>query len=132
MGLNAATAAALLVGLLLVGCSEDKPPVCDSMDDLQSSVADVKDIDFTAAGALSELQTALSSIQTDLGQVKTDAKAEYSSQVDALDTAFTQLKTSLEAAKAEASADTLAGVGAAVSAFTAALKTLAGDVKSTC
>ena len=132
MKLAAAVITTLLLGTVLVGCSDDKPAVCDSVDALKTSVDDVKNIDVTASSAVSDLKSSLTTIKSDLDTVKTDAKAQYATQIDAVDTAFTQLTTSIDAAIADATATTLAAVVAAVQPFTNAVQTLADDVKSTC
>lgn len=132
MRLSAVAMTTLLLGAALVGCSDDKPAVCDSVDTLKSSIEDVKNIDVTSSSAVSDLESRLNTIKSDLDAVKTDAKSEYASQVDAVESAFTTLTTSVDAAKADPSATTLAAVGAAVSPFTTAVQTLSDDVQSTC
>jgi hypothetical protein len=122
----------MLLGAGLVGCSDDKPAVCSSVDDLQTSVHNLEDIDVTSSSAVSDLEGGLATIESDLATVKTDAKSEFSSQIDAVDTSYTVLRTSVEAAKANPSTDTLAVVGTAASAFDTAVDTLASDVESTC
>lgn len=132
MRLAPALAAALLVGTALVGCSDDKPAICDSVDNLNSSIEDVKNVDVTSSSAVSDLESGLATVKTDLNTVKTDAKSQYATQVDAVDSAFTTLTTSVDAAKANPSSATLAAVAAAVEPFTTAVKKLSDDVKSTC
>ena len=132
MNFAAALAATLLVGSVLVGCSDDKPAVCDSVDNLNTSVEDVKSIDVTSPGAVSDLESGLTAIKSDLATVKTDAKSQYATQVDAVDSAFTTLTTSADAAKASPTQATLAAAAAAAKAFTTAVQTLSDDVKSTC
>jgi len=132
MRLTAAVTTTLLLGAVLVGCSDDKPAVCGSVDDLKTSVGNVKNIDLTASGAVSDLESSLTTIKSDLATVKTDAKSQYSTQIDAVDTAFTQLTTAADAAKADPTGTTLAAVVAAVPPFTSAVQKLADDVTSTC
>jgi len=132
MNFAAALAATLLVGSVLVGCSDDKPAVCDSVDNLNTSVEDVKSIDVTSPGAVSDLESGLTAIKSDLATVKTDAKSQYATQVNAVDSAFTTLTTSVDAAKADPTQATLAAAAAAAKAFTTAVQTLSDDVKSTC
>lgn len=132
MKLAAAVTATLLLGAALVGCSDDKPAVCDSVDNLKTSVEDVQNIDITASSAVSDLESGLNTIKSDLATVKTDAKSQYASQIDAVNSAFTTLTTSIDAAKADATGTTLAAVGAAVAPFTTAVQTLFDDIQSTC
>jgi hypothetical protein len=122
----------LLLGATLVGCSDDEPAVCSSVDDLKASVEDVTNIEVTASGAASELQSGLTTIKSDLADVKSDAESEFSPEVDAVESAFATLTTTVDAAAADPTADTLAAAGAAVSPFSSAVQTLVDDVKSTC
>ena len=127
-----ATMTLMLVGIL-VGCSnDDKPAVCSSVADLETSVNDVKSIDFTASGALADLESGLTTIRADLATVKTDAKSEFADEITAVDSAFTTFTTSVDAAKADPTAATLGAVATAVAPFTTAVETLISDVKSTC
>jgi hypothetical protein len=128
----ALTVVALVLGASLVGCGKDKPAVCGSVDDLKTSVANLKDIDITSSSAVSDLESGLSTIKTDLGQVKTDAKSEFSSQIGAAEASYTAAKSSVDAAKADPSAATLAAAGSALSAFNTAVRTLISDIQSTC
>jgi hypothetical protein len=128
----AAAAATLLVAAALAGCSEDTPAVCTSVDNLSTAVDDLKNVDVTTSGGISDLQSALATVQNDFATVRTDAKSQFSSQLDAVDTALAALKTSIDAAIANPSASTLAAVGAAAPPAQTALQTLVSDVKSTC
>ena len=132
MKFAAAVAATLLVGSVLVGCSNDKPAVCDDVNNLKTSVEDIKSIDVTSPGAVSDLESGLTAIKSDVAAVKTDAKSQYATQVDAVDSAFTTLTTSVDAAKADPSATTFAAVTAAAGTLTTAVQKLADDVNSTC
>ena len=49
----AVTAVALALTTSLVACGTEKAAVCDSVDNLKASVADVKDIDVTSESGLS-------------------------------------------------------------------------------
>ena len=122
----------LLLGAALAGCGDDTPAVCNSVDNLQTSVDNIKDIDVTSSTGVEDLQSGLTTVESDLADVKTDAESEFSPQIDAVDTAFAKVKTSVDAAKADPTPKTLASVSSAVSAFNAALQTLTSDVQSTC
>jgi hypothetical protein len=132
MRLTVAGTVLFLVGVALVGCSEDKPAVCSSVDNLEASVDDVKDIDVTASGAVDELKDGLAAIKSDLAEVKSEAKTEFSPQIDTVESSFGALTTSIDAAIADPTAATLAAVGTAVSPFTTAVQTLVSDIQSTC
>ena len=128
-------AAVLLASVSLAGCGgEDAPStpaVCSSVDDLHSSVEDLKNVDLTK-GALATLQDKLATVASDLKTVQTDAKSEYATEVDAVDQATASVGSSLKAAAASPSATTVAAVGAAVQALWTSLTTLHEAIKSTC
>ena len=128
----ALTIATLMLCASLAACGGDKPAVCGSVDDLKSSVDDVKDIDVTSSGAVSDLQTGLTSVESDLAAVKADAKSEFSSQIQGVQQSFATLKTSVDAAKADPTASTLSTAGAALSAFDTGVESLVTDIQSTC
>jgi len=116
----------------LAACSEDKPAVCTSVDDLKASVEDVKDIDVQDSSALTDLKSGLTAIQGDLDAVKADAKSEFSSQLDAVETSYTAVQTGVEAATADPTAATLSTAASALSTFSTDVQTLISDVQSTC
>lgn len=123
----------VLLGASLVGCGgKDKPAVCGSVDTLQGSIGDLKDISLTSSGALSSLQTQLTTVKNDFDALKTDAKSQFATQITAVDTSYTTLKTSAEAASSAPSATTLATAAAALSAFASSVQTLVTDVQATC
>ncbi len=116
----------------LAACSEDEPAVCSSADSLKASVDDVQDIDVSSSTALSDLESGLTAIGSDLSDVKADAKAEFSTQVDAVQTSYDALTASVDSAKASASAATLTAARTALSTFNTDVQTLVTDVKETC
>ena len=77
----------MVLSAALVSCSSDEPEVCSSVDDLESSVADAKDVDVTADGAIDELTTALEAVKSDLDAVKADAKSEFADQITSVESA---------------------------------------------
>jgi hypothetical protein len=127
------TLVSLLLGVSLVACGgNDKPAVCGSVDTLKGSISDLKNIDITSSGAVSSLQTQLTTVKDDFDAVKTDAKAQFSTQIDAVDGAYTTLVSTANTAKSSPSAANLATLAAAASAMYAALQTLVSDVQATC
>ena len=128
----AAAVTTLILALPLAACSEDKPAVCGSVDDLKASVDDVKEIDVTASDDLTDLQSALTAVENDFADVKADAKSEFAAPVDAVQSSLTALKTSVQQAQSAPAADTLAAAASALSAFGTEVQTLIDDVQSTC
>ncbi|MFJ9387400.1 hypothetical protein ACIRON_01175 [Nocardioides sp. NPDC101246] len=116
----------------LTGCGDDQTAVCGSVDDLQTSVDEVRDIDVSSSGALADLESGLEAIGSDLSDVKTDAKAEFSSQIEDVQASYDALVASLDAAKESASATTLSAAATALSTFGSDVRTLITDVQETC
>jgi hypothetical protein len=126
----ALTLVTVLLGAGLAGCS-DQPAVCDSVDALQASVDNLRDINVSANG-MGAISDSLATIKRDLNQVKTDAEAEYATQVDAVDAAVSELTSGVTAAQQDPSASNLGVVGQAVSGAVDSVAALADDVSSTC
>ena len=122
----------VMLSAALVACGDDTPAVCGSAEQLQSSVAKLKDIDVTETNGLDEFKSQLETIDGDLDQLTNDAKSEFSSQVDAVTTTFEALKASVQTATADPSADTVGAAVTALSAFSTNVKALISDVESTC
>lgn len=123
---------ALLLALCVSACSEDKPAVCTSVDNLNASVRDVKKIDIASSSDVAELQSGLKTIKGDLAKVKTDAKSEFSSQLDTVETSYATLKTSVEAAATDPTGATLTAARSALRRFGTDVQALISDVQSTC
>ncbi|MFD7073460.1 hypothetical protein ACFV9G_04555 [Nocardioides sp. NPDC059952] len=132
MRLIPAVVLTLALATPLTGCGEDQPAVCSSVDDLQTSVDEVRDIDVTSSGALADLESGLEAIGADLSDVESDAKTEFSSQIDAVQASYDALAASLDAAKESASAATLSAAATALSTFGSDVRTLITDVQETC
>ena len=117
----------------LTGRSEDQPAVCSSVDSLNQSVENVKEIDVNSPSALADLESGLKGIEGgDLADGKADAQFEFASQIDAVESSYSGLQTSFEAAQPDASADTLAAAGTALSTFGIEVESLISDIESTC
>lgn len=128
---------ALFLGAVTAGCSSSSsdsqgpPAVCSSVDALQTSVSDLRQVQVTANG-LSALQDAVASVKTDLGQVKNDATSQYATQVDQLQTDFDAVQSAVGAAVDAPSPNTLGVVVSSIRTFADGVTGLAGDVRSTC
>ena len=100
-----AVALAVLCALALAaaGCGgDDKPAVCDDLEQLSSDIDELQGIDLTAGeGAIADVEASLESIKTDLASVKTDAEAELSEPVAALETSVDEFSTEFDTAKAD-------------------------------
>jgi hypothetical protein len=129
--LLATTVVTLVLGAALVGCGSDQPAVCGSVDTLETSIDDLRNVDVKANG-LSALQSQLTTIKGDLADVKDDATSEFSTQITAVETSYSALKDSADAAKADTSQRAWRPLASAVSALAADVKTLVNGVQSTC
>ncbi len=127
------TAASLvMLSTTLVACGDDTPAVCGSAEQLRSSFDELKDIDVTETNGLDEFKSQLETIDGDLDQLTNDAKAEFSTQVDAVTTTFEALGASVQTATADPSADTVGAAITAMSEFSTDVQALISDVESTC
>lgn len=126
------TFATLLMSVSVVACGEDAPAVCSSVDDLRSSIDDLREIDVTSSGGIDALEGGLETVETNISSVKSDAQAEFDTQIEAVDTSLAGLKSSVDDAKADPTAATLAAAASALSDFGTDVGTLIDDVQSTC
>ncbi|MET1059367.1 MAG: hypothetical protein ABWX84_07205 [Nocardioides sp.] len=123
--------AALLVGAAVSGCSDDKPAVCTSIDELESSMEGLSELELTGTG-VAGLEDQLARVAEDYDRLRDDAKEEYGDQVDAIDADLEQLKTTASEVEDSPSAAAIAAVKTSVQAVVAGVDNLADDVKSTC
>jgi hypothetical protein len=129
---RALAAATVLLGVLVSGCGADDPAVCGSVNDLKSSFDDLKAIDVTSSGALSELQSGLTTLKGDFDQVRTDAKSEFASGIDAVESAYDAVKTAVTAATDDPTAATIAAAATALSSLATEVQSLVTDIQATC
>jgi hypothetical protein len=128
---RALAATCILMSVFVAACGGDEP-VCNSVNDLKSSIQDLGDIDITSSGALAELQSGLTAIKSDFDQVRTDAKSEFASGIEAVDAAYSAVKTAVAAATADPTAATIQAAGSALSNFGTEVEALVNDIQSTC
>jgi hypothetical protein len=123
--------AALLVGATAAGCGDDKPAVCTSIDQLESSMQGLKELELTGTGVVG-LEDQMARVQEDYTQLRKDAKDEYGDQVAAIDADLDKLKAAATQAEDAPSATTVAAVKTSRDAVVTGVDNLADDVKSTC
>jgi hypothetical protein len=124
------TIVGLLLSATLVGCSNDDPEVCASVDELQASWNDLKDVDLS--GGADRVRTAVDEVRADLAEVVDDAGDELAPEVTQLRTAAEQLELRAQAAVDDPSADTLSALGTAVTEFGTYVENLVDAVADTC
>ena len=117
-----ALAAATL--LAAAGCGGEEAAVCGDLENIQSSIQDVRDIELEE-GALEELQQTAADIEADLQAAEEDADAELGDELDAL-------RTAVQALVAEAEAVAATGVsGESVQALTTAISDVRTSFQAT-
>ncbi len=126
---SAVVLAALSLGLS--GCGESTPAVCDSVDQLRTSLKSLQDVKIQQ-GALDDLTSRLKEVQSDLDKVKSDAASEFSDEVDAVQGAGKALKTGVDAAVATPSAATISALRPEVQALVDAVGKLEDALAGTC
>ena len=119
--LIALAAAALLAA---AGCGGEDSAACGDLENVQSSIQDVRDIELDE-GALEELQQTAADIEADLQSAQENADAELRDELDAL-------RTAVQALVAEADAAAAAGLsGESVQALTAAISDVRTSFQAT-
>lgn len=113
------------------GTGSPTPAVCQTLDDLGSSVEDLQDVEI-GENALSAVRDELSDIQAELGQLSEDASGEYSGEIDAVRSAADSLESSVEAATASPSSASLAAVADDVRSLGSAFGNLSEALGDTC
>ena len=119
--LIALAAAALLAA---AGCGGEDSAACGDLENVQSSIQDVRDIELDE-GAVEELQQTAADIEADLQSAQENADAELRDELDAL-------RTAVQALEAEAEAAAAAGLsGESVQALTAAISDVRTSFQAT-
>lgn len=117
----------VLAVALVTGACSSKPQVCSDLDQLQSSVQAVKDVNVES-GSLSDLQTKVATVQSDFANVKQSADEAVGTEVSAMDASLQSLKQATDAAIASPDAASISAVVAAVGATQTAYNTLKAAV----
>jgi hypothetical protein len=108
-----ALAAATL--LAAAGCGGEESAVCGDLENVQSSIQGVGEIELEE-GALEELQQTAAEIEADLQAAQANADAELGDELEALRTAVQALVAEVESAAATGlSGESLQAVSAAIS-----------------
>jgi len=123
------------IGVLLAGvvsaCSDDKPPICSSVDALKSSVQNLRDVQVQQ-GAVSEIKSDAAEVKSDFDTLKSEAKGQYSTEIAALNNALVATSNSANKAAAAPSGSALLGLTASVKSLGTATSALTSAVKNTC
>jgi len=138
----AAAVAILVMGVGLSSCSSEAdsgtaaatamgPNVCDSADDLRTSLAALREVRVVQEGT-DALEVAWSTVQDDWAQFADAARAEYRTEVDDVQVEADAVRDAVDAAQASPSADTLGTAATAVGAFLQGAEALVDEASSTC
>jgi hypothetical protein len=122
--LRQSTLVALVVTALLLaaGCGGEESAVCGDLEDVQSSIEDVRDIELNE-GAVDELQQAAADIRGGVQAAQADADAELGDELDAFQADVQTLVDEAEAlATTEISAEALQALSGAISDATASFQ----------
>ena len=116
---------ALVVAALLLaatGCGGEESAVCGDLEDVQSSIEDVRDIELDE-GAVDELRQAAADIRAGVQAAQDDADAELGDELEAFQTDVQALVDEAEAlAATELSAESVQALSAAISDTTASFQ----------
>ena len=132
--------AVLFVGVAAAACASDDgngaapaspPAICSSLQGLQTSVTDLKNVDVSTAG-IAALQDDLAAVGRDVHEVVDDAKKQYATNADQLQANYTSVQSAAKAAQATPSAVTLSTLTWSVAALADGVKAFANDVASAC
>ena len=142
MSKRVAAVLTVVVGMGLTSCSSDgdsgtaaatstSPDVCDSADDLRTSLAGLRDVQVVQQGTAA-LEQAWATVQDAWAQFADAARAEYGDQVDSVQDEADAVGEAVDAAQGTPSADTLGTAAAAVRVFLQDADALVDDTRSTC
>jgi hypothetical protein len=135
----------VLVGVVIAGCSSDPEPessaaatsaeptadVCDSADELRSSLSGLEDVDVLAGGT-DALQAAWDDVQADWERFAADAGDEFADQVDGVQADADAVRAAVDSLQEGASVAVVADAATAVGAFLSGADALVDEVSSTC
>jgi hypothetical protein len=126
------TVVGAMVGTVAVaGCSSGQSPVCDSLDAVQQSVAQLRNANVSENG-LSQVRTDLSQLDAALQQLGTEAKSQFAPQLGAVKSSASQLSTSVATAKEAPNATNLAAVGGTLRAVQGSVQELGNAMSGAC
>ena len=126
------TAVGAILGTVAVaGCSSEQSPVCESLDAVQHSVAQLRNANVSENG-LSQVRTDLTQLNASLQQLGTDATSQFAPQIDAVKSSATQLRTSVATAKETPNATNLAAVGGTLQAVQSSVQQLGDAMSKAC
>jgi hypothetical protein len=130
---RATVALALAVAAVLSGCGgSSKPAFCSSLNDLKTSVTDLKNVDVIKNGT-SSVTAALQKVQSNAKSVVSSAKSDFPTQTQAISSAVTTLETTIGELKSSPTQPSLiAALPGQVSALANSVKTFESDASSKC
>lgn len=113
------------------GCSTDKPPVCDSLAAVQTTMHHIRNGNVAENG-LGPLKTHLQQLRIDMRQLLTDAAAQFAPEVAAVKAAADQASANVASAKATPDAAQLSAVRTTLGSLQASVRSLVDATSGTC
>jgi hypothetical protein len=118
-------------GLTACGGSGDEAAVCGDVDELQSAVQNVEDIQLSETG-LNALSSTVAQVGQAFQQLKANAAGEFSDEMSQVDASVTSLKSSVTAAQDDPTASTRSAVRTAADGVDSSVTALKDAVAGTC
>ncbi|MGK5113951.1 MULTISPECIES: hypothetical protein [unclassified Geodermatophilus] len=142
MSMRVAAVATVVVGVGLTACSSDSesgtsaatattPSVCDSADDLRTSLAQLRDVQVVQEGT-GALEEAWATVQDAWDQFADAARTEYSDDVDRVQASADGVQDALDEAQDTPSAATLSTAATATGLFLQDADALVDETEATC
>ncbi|HSK15070.1 MAG TPA: hypothetical protein VK915_02785 [Gaiellaceae bacterium] len=110
------------LALVAAGCGGEESAVCEDLDELQSSIDDLRDLEV-GEGALEEARQIADDIVAQAQTAQDDAEAELGDELAAFQTSVQGLVAEVETAAASGfSAESLQAISAAITASTSSFQ----------
>jgi uncharacterized protein YoxC len=123
-------AAVVALSVPLVGCG--KPSYCSKVDDLKSSVAQIKNVNPVSTGSNSIVHT-VNQIEKNINSVVSSAKSDFPNETRALSSSYSALKgTVTQVSGGQTSRSTLTTLAAQAVTFANAVDDFRSATKSKC
>ena len=120
-----------LATLAIGGCSADKPPGCDSLDAVRTTMQQIRNANVAENG-LTQLRADLQQLRRELQQLRTDAEAQFAPQVANVKTATDQFSASIAAAREAPDVAHLSAVRTSLGGLQTSIAGLRDAMSGTC
>lgn len=121
----------LVATLGLGGCGVNQPAVCDSLDNVEKTVHQIRNINMAENG-LNPLRGYLNQLKGEIDQLLADAAAQFAPEAEAVRTATAQVSDSVAAARQTPDAAHLSAVRTTANNLVDELRGLRDAMSGTC